>query len=466
MLDRFLPENITQGEVTSIRILQYFIVFTIFACTILTFIYWVSPIGDDTPFHLIAAFNIFLFFLLKFTGAKNIVGNLYIAIWAIILTQLSLRTGGIYSMDTLSMSLIPLVGFALLNHWSGFGWFLFYMGYIYYMWSIVDSPAANEIYKLQREVFDKNYYVLGGLVLAFFTFGIFSIFYYQNRKLVAQLLANEAFLKIHLDKLDKQSVLLKQAQDDLKRSNTELEEFAYVTSHDLKQPLRTVNSFASLLKDHLNKKNVLDKETTQMLQFIIAGSKKMNLLITDLLAFAKLKKEVDITFSKVNLAQLFNSVLFDLKDQLDTSGGLITVGLLPELAVIPVKMNQLFQNLISNAIKFRKKENKLEIRVSAEEKETHWEFTVKDNGIGIKKAHQEKIFAPFKKLHNSNEFEGSGIGLATCTHIVKLHNGHIWADSNFGQGTTFHFTIAKDLTKVSQKEKSIPSKDVLPNLLS
>lgn len=445
MFDRFLPENIVEGEITSIRTIQYFLFFTIAACIVLVFLFWINPIGDDTPFLAIAGFNIFLIGLLKYTGAKNLVGNLYICLWAITLGNLSLQTGGIYSMDTLSMALIPLVGFALLNHWSGVGWFLLYLVYLYYMWAIIDTPAIDEFYRSQTLVFDKDYYVVGGLIIAFFTFGIFSIFYFQNRKLVAQLKANEASLKVHVDKLDKQSILLKQTQDNLRRSNTELEEFAYITSHDLKQPLRTVNSFANLLKNHLDRQDILDGETAQMLQFIIAGSSKMNLMITDLLAFAKLKKEVDITFTKVSLAKLFNSVLFDLKDQVDTSGVLITLGRLPELQVIPVKMNQLFQNLISNAIKFRKKARQLTIKIEAKETDTHWEFLIKDNGIGIKKEHQEKIFAPFKKLHNSAEFEGSGIGLATCMHIVKLHKGRIWAASVFGEGTTFYFTIAKDL---------------------
>ncbi len=453
MFDRFLPENIAEGDLTNVKILQYFIFFTIFICIVLAFFYWINPIGDNTPFLSIAGFNLFLIVLLKYTGAKNIVGNLYICLWAIILGNMSFQTGGVYSMDTLSMALIPLVGFALLNHWSGFSWFLFYLGYIFYMWAVIDTPEMNQFYRAQTLVFDKNYYVTGGLIFAAFTFGIFSIFYFQNRKLVAQLKANEASLKVHVDKLDKQSLLLKQVQDDLRRSNTELEEFAYITSHDLKQPLRTVNSFANLLKSHLDRQNILEEETSQILQFIIAGSSKMNLLITDLLAFAKLKKEVDITFTKVNLDKLFNSVLFDLKDQVDTSGVIITMDRLPELRVIPVKMNQLFQNLISNAIKFRKKTEQLTIKVEAKEKESHWEFSIQDNGIGIKKEHQEKIFAPFKKLHNSAEFEGSGIGLATCMHIVKLHKGRIWAASDFGEGTTFYFTIAKDL--ITQKEVTI-----------
>ncbi|MFK7979339.1 MAG: ATP-binding protein [Saprospiraceae bacterium] len=461
IFDRFLPENITDDERISIRILEYFIFFTILACFLLTILDWFFPSGDDTPFLLIAVVNIILVFILKYTAAKSIVGNVYIGIWAIILADLSFHTGGLYSMDALSMTLVPLTGFALVNYKSGFGWLVFYLAYLFYLWMIIDTPEMSEFYRAQTLVFNKNYYVFGGLIFSIFTFCMFSIFYFQNQKLMGQLKTNQVALKKHVELLDQQSILLKEVRDDLRRSNAELEEFAYITSHDLKQPLRTVNSFAILLQNHLKKQEVLDGETSQMLKFIIAGSSKMNTLITDLLAFAKLKKEEEIIFTNVKLEKLFQSVLFDLKYQIDTSGVLIHLGHLPELPIIPVKMNQLFQNLISNAIKFRKKQENLIIRVRAKEKAIHWEFSIEDNGIGIKKEHQEKIFAPFKKLHNSSEIEGSGIGLATCMHIVKLHKGRIWADSDFGVGTTFRFTIAKDLTTIQKAKQKFKSPEVI-----
>jgi len=454
----FQPENIIEDEKTNIKILKYFIYFTIVACVVLEILDWLFHHGDDTPFLLVAGTNTLLLFVLKYTAAKSIVGNIYVAIWGIVLINLSFHTGGIYSMDTFSMALLPIAGFSLVNYRSGFGWLLFYLAYLVYLLIVIDTPEMNEFYRAQTLSFNKNYYAVGGMIFAIFTFCMFSIFYFQNQKLLGQLKTNQVTLKNHVALLDKQSVLLKEAQDDLRRTNVELEEFAYITSHDLKQPLRTVNSFASLLQNHLNKQDILDEETGQMLQFIIAGSSKMNTLITDLLAFAKLKKEVDITFSNVKLEKLFQSVLFDLKEQIDTSGVRIHMGRLPELPVIPVKMNQLFQNLISNAIKFRKKQENLTIRVRANEKATHWEFSIADNGIGIKKEHQEKIFAPFKKLHSSSEIEGSGIGLATCMHIVKLHKGRIWAESDFGVGTTFRFTIAKNLTTTQKvKQQATPS---------
>jgi len=451
----FLPNDTSEYEKTSIRILQYYLCFNVLACfTTATFISF-YPSGDNTPFALIGGISVLLLVFLKYTGAKIIIGNIFIGIWAIILVDLSFDTGGIYSMDTLSIALLPLISFAIINYKSGVAWFLFYLGYLYYLWMLIDSPEMNEFYRTQTEMFDKNYYTLGNVMFSTFTFFLFLIFFFQNKKLLSQLKENQTILKKHVEQLDRQSILLKQTQEDLKRSNTELEEFAHVTSHDLKQPLRTVNNFANLLQNHLGRKELLDEETTQMLQFIVGGTSKMNTLITDLLAFAKLKKEADIAFEQINLDALLQSVLFDLKTQIDASEVTIHMPRLPTVEVIPVKMNQLFQNLISNAIKFRKQDRVCIIKIGVREQATHWEFSIKDNGIGIKKEYQESIFDPFKKLHNNSAYEGAGIGLATCMHIVKLHKGEIWVESNFGEETTFYFTIAKDLATASKEKKTL-----------
>lgn len=212
------------------------------------------------------------------------------------------------------------------------------------------------------------------------------------------------------------------------------------------QPLRTVNSFAQLLNKHLSSKEINDKRSKEMLQFIVSGSNKMQTLITDLLDFARHKKHGELKYNKVCLDELLLSVQADLKEQIDSSQVTIENTALPELFVIPIKINQLFQNLISNAIKFKKTEEPLVIQIGAIEKLDHWEFFIKDSGIGIEKEFQDKIFKPFKKLHHSSEYSGSGIGLATCVQIVKLHQGRLWVNSVKGEGSTFFFTIAKDLS--------------------
>lgn len=446
MFNYFLPDEDPLG----LKILSYFLLFTIFVCGILTCLNWLYPQLGDIPYLLIGGLNIFLLGLLKYTKSKQLVGNLYIGIWTIILINMSLHSGGVYSMDTFTIAFIPLTAIALIDHKSGIAWLVFYGIYIWYMWAIIETPEINAFYRAQTLVFDKGYYAIGGFVLAVFTSGITSIFYFQNRNLITKLKAKEASLKAHVSQLSEQSILLKKTQEDLKRSNADLEDFAHVTSHDLMQPLRTVNSFATLLDGHLKRKEINDQRSTEMLQFIVSGSNKMQCLISDLLDFAILKKEGNIEYSEVNLKELLLSIQADLKDQIDSSGVTIENKGLPELFVIPVKMNQLFQNLISNAIKFRKKEEPLIIEIGAVEKTNHWGFFFKDNGIGIGEDFQQKIFEPFKKLHHSSEYSGSGIGLATCMHIVKLHQGSMWAESTLGKGSTFFFTIAKDLQNTSR----------------
>jgi len=435
-----------KGETTDFKVLYCFLLFSIFVCAILGCYNWLFPFGDDTPFLFVGMLNLLLLGLLRYTKSKFIVGNLYLGIWTIILSNLSFQTGGVYSMDAISLALIPLMAVVLIDHKAGIAWLMIYFAFIGYLLNMISTPELNDFYRAQTLAFDKNYYAIGGIIIATFTSGIVSIFYFQNRKLIAKLQENETVLKAHVAKLNRQSILLNKAKEDLKRSNADLEEYAHVTSHDLMQPLRTVNNFAKLLETHLKREEVNDKRSTEMLQFIVGGTNKMQGLITDLLAFAKLRKESDLKYSPINLKDLLLSVQADLKKQIDSSGVTIENTGLPELHVIPVKMNQLFQNLISNAIKFRKKEEALIIQIGAIEKMDHWELFVKDNGIGIEKEFQQKIFEPFKKLHHSSVYSGSGIGLATCMQIVKLHQGHMWAASTFGEGSTFFFTIKKDLS--------------------
>lgn len=436
----------SNGEATDLRILRGFLLLSIAICFTMGCLNWVCLKFDDVPYPLLGSFNVFLIILLNYTKSKQLVGNLYLGLSTAVLVNLSFHSGGIYSMDTLSVAFIPVMAIALIDHKSGLAWFVFYIAYLWYLWAIIDTPELAAYYRAQTLVFEKTYYVLGGMALAFFMNGVFSVFYLQNRNLIAKLKAKEAALKVHVSQLSEQSILLTKTQKELKRSNAELEEYAHVASHDLMQPLRTVNSFAQLLNNHLKAKEINDQKSTEMLQFIVSGSNKMQTLITDLLEFAKHKKHGELKYYQENLGQLLLSVQADLKEQIDNNQVTIEKEILPDLFVIPIKINQLFQNLISNAIKFKKSEAPLVIQIGSIEKVDHWEFFVKDNGIGIEKEFQDKIFKPFEKLHHSSEYSGSGIGLATCVQIVKLHQGRLWVQSIKGEGSTFFFTIAKDLS--------------------
>jgi light-regulated signal transduction histidine kinase (bacteriophytochrome) len=225
----------------------------------------------------------------------------------------------------------------------------------------------------------------------------------------------------------------------LKISNKELEQFAYVASHDLQEPLRMVTSFTQLLERRY--KNKLDREADDYIGFIVEGSKRMKYLIDDLLEFSRLNTQVR-EFESVLLEIALEDVLRNLTASIAENNAQITHDPLPAIMGDPSQINQLLQNLITNAIKFHGDESP-KIHISAVESGDEWIIGVSDEGIGIDPEHQEQIFRIFKRLHTREEYEGTGIGLAICKRIVDRHNGKIWVESELGKGSTFYFTIPK-----------------------
>ncbi len=227
-------------------------------------------------------------------------------------------------------------------------------------------------------------------------------------------------------------------------SNLELESFAYVTSHDLKQPLRNIISFAQLLE--LRYKKQLDDNAKEYIKYIVDNAKSMNAFIEELMNYSRLSSSKEKAFEAVNVEYTLLAIEQNLAQQIKENGVQLVYKNLPsEINVIKVKFVQLLQNLISNAIKFRKAEETPIIQISVEEQKDQWLFQLTDNGIGIEQEYVEKVFQLFKKLHTKTQYEGSGIGLATCKKIVDQHNGRIWVTSKLGVGSTFSFTIAKNL---------------------
>ena len=237
---------------------------------------------------------------------------------------------------------------------------------------------------------------------------------------------------------------VRQRTAELKRSNEELSHFAYAASHDMKQPLRTITSFANLLKRRY--KNQLDDSANEYINFIVEGTQNMSQLIHDLLEYARFSSDKESHFEVQNLNTIVQIVEHQLSRQISEHQVTIKYKTLPEkITIILPKMLQLLQNLVSNAIKFRDPTRACKIRIASKELAAHWQFAIQDNGIGIAPEHQTIIFQIFKKLHAADKYKGSGIGLATCKKIVEQHNGKIWVESEFGKGTTFFFTVDKNL---------------------
>lgn len=232
---------------------------------------------------------------------------------------------------------------------------------------------------------------------------------------------------------------LKKKSEELAVSNQDLEQFAYVASHDLQEPLRMVSSYVQLLENRY--KDKLDQDARDFIHFAIEGTNRMRNLINSLLEYSRINRPRP--FEKINTTRLLTEVTSNLKQSIDESKARVVVGDIPEINGDPGLIAQLFQNLVSNAIKFRSS-TPPEIEISGTDKEGEWLFSVKDNGIGIKKEYHHKIFVIFQRLHTKEQYPGTGIGLAVCKKIVERHGGKIRVESDEGKGSTFYFTLKKN----------------------
>jgi signal transduction histidine kinase len=233
-------------------------------------------------------------------------------------------------------------------------------------------------------------------------------------------------------------IALEEQKRELKRSNEALEHFAAVASHDLMEPVRVIKQYVQLLAKRY--KGQLDSDADDFINFIVDGSVRMEVLINNLLDYAKignLNKTLKVSSSDAALVLAIKN----LKRRIEETGALIIHDNLPDIKADPVQLTQVFQNLIANALKYSKKEINPEVIIKAENKDSEWLFSIQDNGIGIEEEDFDKIFKLFKRLHTSEEYSGAGIGLALCKKVIEGHGGKIWLDSKLGKGSTFFFTI-------------------------
>ena len=237
--------------------------------------------------------------------------------------------------------------------------------------------------------------------------------------------------------LENSNKVLMQRSEELVRINAELERFAYISAHDLQEPLRTVSSFVGLLVKRY--KGQLDSDADDFIDYILDGTERMKQLIRDLLKYSRLGGR-QMKLEQVDCNAIASQAVGALKSAIDQTGATVQTDMLPLVRGDPSQFGLVFQNLVANALKFKSKRPP-RIHISAKQQDREWLFSVADNGIGMEPQYVERIFEIFQRLHTQQEYPGTGIGLAICKRIIEAHNGRIWAESIPGKGSTFYFTL-------------------------
>lgn len=237
---------------------------------------------------------------------------------------------------------------------------------------------------------------------------------------------------------------LRDSIEALRRSNEDLNQFVYAASHDLQEPLRLVALYSQMLqKKHADK---LDSQAEQYLNYVLNGALRMEALLKDLLTYSQLGSPGEGPLREVSCIEVMRKVMLNLQASIEQNDAIITWNGLPNVEAHEIRLLQLFQNLVGNAIKYRR-DDPPRIHVDAKRRLTDWLFTIQDNGIGIKPEYSQQIFGIFKRLHG-NAYPGTGIGLAICQRIVESYGGRIWLDSTPGQGSTFYFSLPQQVSDV------------------
>jgi len=308
-----------------------------------------------------------------------------------------------------------------------------------YVFNISADKEQLEVFNYDRQQYSRSYYLFKGIIVALLPVLYLTVL----SKLILQLIGNLTTANSKLDEsrgnLDEERIKLTQAKTELEKSNLKLERYAHTASHDLQQPIRTIISFTQLLSMKLKKLDVKDEKINEYLAQVVSGTKRMDAQVQDLLSFSKVSNQEEGHIYDMN--EIVKDVLSDLSAMISRSSAEVQVGNLPKVNVIKSNLSQVFQNLISNAIKYKKPTTKALIKIDSDEKDDQWVISVSDNGTGIKGNDINKIFRLYTQL--SKENEGLGIGLATCQQIIESYGGQIWVESEFGKGSNFFFTLPK-----------------------
>jgi signal transduction histidine kinase len=394
--------------------------------------------GDPVPMWVCFFWGVGLIVLFKKMGNLVIAGNLIAAASAIPTALFVPETGGLHSENLLWLIIAPLVALLFGDRKSGIAWLILLLIFTTYLWQY-DANIQNK--SLYRNISEADYFYISYFFLFAVIFFIVMIFESGQLLIIKMLQEQKAVLESQSEQINMKNYELQKIEDRLNESMHELENFAYAASHDLKEPLRMIGMYTQLLKKRIG--GQLEGSNAEFMGYVTDGVGRMQVLLDDLLKYSRLgKEEQDVR--KVDLNNTLFVVVHNLTAAMKETDAAIVVTPLPAVLASSVEMTQLFQNLISNAVKFRRKDTPplIEIRVIELSSNTY-RFMIADNGIGIPQQHQDRVFNIFERLNSRTDYEGSGIGLATCKKIVQNAGGDIWLESTEGVGTTFFFTLPK-----------------------
>ena len=438
-IERLIPDNLKSDTYAyrKAKVLTY-VHLSLILLGIVLWAFQISILRDDpVPLWVNIIWGIFLIVLFKKMGNLVIAGNMIAAALATPLIFFVPDTGGLHSDNLLWLITAPLVALLFGNRKSGMIWLTLLLTFTTYLWQY----DAHFQYKKMSIVGNADYYFISYFSLFAAIFFIVMLFESGQLLIIKMLQEQKDVLKSQSELINNKNNELQIIENRLNESMRELENFAYAASHDLKEPLRMIGMYTQLLKKRIG--GQLEGSNAEFMGYVTDGVSRMQVLLDDLLKYSRLgKEEQDIR--NVDLNNTLFVVVHNLTAAMKETDAAIVVTALPTVLASSVEMTQLFQNLISNAVKFRKKETApmIEIRV-VDLSPTKYRFMIADNGIGIPEQHQERVFNIFERLNSRTDYEGSGIGLATCKKIVQNAGGDIWLESTEGVGTTFFFTLPK-----------------------
>ncbi|MCC6725799.1 MAG: hypothetical protein IT258_14915 [Saprospiraceae bacterium] len=404
--------------------------------------------NGDMP-HIVIGSFLCIIPLLLFRKFGNIVvsGNILTTIFALVVGETVFRTGGLYSDNLLWLMVAPLLAMLFSGKASGAFWLAALCGFAYYVYTL--EPGGAHGYRAYDERFDNQYFFISYVIMFFgYTFMV-GVFVAGSEILARELIAQKDQCQIRTVEATQKAEALEIAESKLLTKNMELEQFASAASHDLREPLRMIATYSSLLNRRLN--GQLDDLNQECLGFVIDGASRMETMLSDLLTFAKLGNEGE-RYEKLNLNQAINQATVNLTFRIQETQAVVKCDKLPIVTAAETQMVRLFQNLMSNSIKFARKGINPEITIRYENENGKFHHIYfQDNGIGIPDEGRERIFNVFERLNARAEYDGAGIGLASCKKIVNNLGGTIAVlDSPDGVGTLFKISIPAEVEVVKE----------------